>query len=102
MNIQTDPILEAVKPMMKSQSISVQEDLKIFEKVVPKKPSGSSRKLLEKHHEESKSSTVTVPVPDLLDTQMDMGSAAFQEKLIAKIMDQANIIDIQDFMSNLM
>ena len=54
MNIQTDPIVEPEPPMMKSQSISVQDDLKIIEPEKPP-PESSGKKFDKKYNEDSSS-----------------------------------------------
>ena len=102
MNIQTDPIEEPPLPLMKSQSISVQDDLKIVitEPNEPKPttiPNESTGKKFDKKYNEDSIDEIF----DANNVYADLSQSKYQEKLISKIIDDPKI-DKQQFLSKLM
>ena len=92
MNIQTDPIEEPPLPLMKSQSISVQDDLKIVitEPNEPKPTTianESTGKKFDKKYNEDSSSEIF----DANNVYADLSQSKYQEKLISNIIDDPKI-----------
>jgi len=77
--MQTDPVQEPEAPMMKSQSISIQEDLKTVEAAQPKQESEEF---------------------DIKNAYQDLSSSKYQETLIAKIVEDPQI-DKHNFLNKL-
>lgn len=80
MNIQTDPIEQPKQPLMKSQSVNIQEDLIQEEVKTEEEP--------EKPKEDKK-----VEIFDSKNAYLDLSSSKYQEKLISKIIEDPNIND---------
>ena len=80
MNIQTDPIEQPKPPLMKSQSVNIQEDLIPEEVKIVEEP--------EKPKEDKK-----VEIFDSKNAYLDLSSSKYQEKLISKIIEDPNIND---------
>ena len=80
MNIQTDPIEQPKLPLMKSQSVNIQEDLIPEEVKTVEEP--------EKPNEDKK-----VEIFDSKNAYLDLSSSKYQEKLISKIIEDPNIND---------
>lgn len=80
MNIQTDPIEQPKPPLMKSQSVNIQEDLIPEEVKIEEEP--------EKPKEDKK-----VEIFDSKNAYLDLSSSKYQEKLISKIIEDPNIND---------
>ena len=90
-NAQTDPIEPPQPPLMKSQSISVQGDLKLEED----KPEPKEEKKPEQREE------IASDIFDANNAYLDLGSSRYQESLISKIIEDPKISDKQLFLNKL-
>ena len=97
MNVQTEPIEEAQQPLMKSQSVSIQNDLKEEEQeaIEGKMNIQEPEQRPSKVYQDSETLTEHHDIFDVNNAYLDLSSSKYQENLMEKIINDPKINDKQ-------
>lgn len=95
MNVQTEPIEEAQPPLMKSQSVSIQNDLKEQELEAAMEEKQEPEQRPSKVYQDSETLTEHHDIFDVNNAYLDLSSSKYQENLMEKIINDPKINDKQ-------